>query len=168
MSGSPGLHVVIADVKPIKDVSRLASRKCRQRGFWRATAVALGHLLVAVAVLSGVGHSGARYFYCEALGLRTTDPCASASHRDCGRLDTLDETLADCCKVVTLPAVPEGVRAASLGVPPAARVAVTAVSWLADVRTDRWLRFHDPLHLRWRPPPRGPSEARAQLMVFLT
>jgi hypothetical protein len=142
-------------------------RKRSSRRFWRAAAVAIGHLVLAFAVLSGVDQSGARYFYCEAFGLMATDPCVQSSQARRGPLEAVDTPLADCCEVVTLPAMPEGARAMSPSVPPAARAAVLPPTLLTDAWSSRGPRFPNPERQRWRPPPRAPSEVRAQLMVFL-
>ena len=139
-----------------------------KRRVWRAAALALGHLVLAFAVLTGIGHSGARYFYCDALGLMASDPCVQASQTRQGRTETLSAPLADCCEVVTLPGLPEGARAQNPTVPPPARIAVLPVESLALLGTIHELQSLNLLLERWRPPPRGPSEARAQLMVFLT
>ena len=162
------LPVTLADVTPKLAVRRLPRGRCPKRGFWWSTAVALGHLVLAIAVLSGIGHSGARYFYCEAFGLMATDPCADASYRNRVPFEVVDEAIADCCEVVTLPAIPDGARVANPGVLPAACVAVTPAGWQADGRAGRQPCLHGLNHLRARPPPRGPTEARAQFMVFLT
>jgi hypothetical protein len=130
--------------------------------------VPLGHLVLVFAVLAGIGHSGARYFYCEALGLMATDPCAQASERQRCPVEALDRAVADCCEAVTLPAMPQGARAASPSVPPASRIAVIAPGWLAHPWIAKGLRSSNWTPRQWRPPPRGPNEARAQLMVFLT
>ena len=150
------------------DVKSLAGRRWLRRGFWRATAVAFAQLALAFAIFSGIGHSGARLFYCEAFGLMATDPCAEASPSQRGPVEAFDRQVADCCEAVTLPAMPQGARAASPSVPPAARVAIVPAGWLAVRWTPKELRSPKAAMQRWRPPPRGPSELRAQLMVFLT
>jgi hypothetical protein len=136
----------------------------------RRAAVALGYLLLALAVVCGIAQSGSRYFYCEALGLMPSDPCVQAAHggdtSGCG--DILGEKLADCCEVVTLPAMPDGARAASPTVLPAALVAIVPSGWLADLQATLALRAPERFSERWRPPPRSAGEVCARLMVFLT
>jgi hypothetical protein len=147
---------------------RAARRPRRKRAAARSFAAALGHLLLALAVLCGIARSGARYFYCEAFGLTLTDPCVRAQHDDVGRSgEALGERVHDCCEVVTLPAVPDGARTATPNIPSAPRVAVVAVGSSDFVRSRGGTSFCDPLLDRWRPPPRSPGENRAELMVFL-
>jgi hypothetical protein len=136
----------------------------------RRAAVALGYLLLAFAVVCGIAQSGSRYFYCEALGLMPSDPCVEAARGGetdpCGT--SLSEKLADCCEVVTLPAMPEAARAASPTVVPPAVVAIVPGGGLAEPPPAPALRDSNRFFERWRPPPRSSSEIRAQLMVFLT
>jgi hypothetical protein len=141
-----------------------------KRGKSRKLALALSELLLAFAVLAGVTHSGARYFYCEAIGLSASDPCAEASGTagDADPCGTLREQPGDCCEVVTLPTLPDGARVATSAVPPAPSVATLPALWLADGPAAGVRPSHRDLFERWRVPPRSPSEARAQLMVFLT
>ena len=139
-----------------------------KRRVWRGAALALGHLVLAFAVLTAIGHCGARYFYCEAFGLMASDPCVQVSQTRPGPIESLNAPLADCCEVVNLPGLPEGARAQTPAVPPAARIAVLPVEPLTELWTIREPRSLTLLLERWRPPPRGPSEVRARLMVFLT
>ena len=68
-------------------------RATRRWRFPRAIAT-LAHLVLAFAVVFGIAHSGSRYFYCEALGLLPSDPCAGASSDAHGQgpSGTLSET----------------------------------------------------------------------------
>ena len=97
-----------------------------------------------------------------------SDPCVQASQTRQGPIEALTAPLADCCEVVTLPDLPEGARAQSPTVAPPARIAVLPVEWLTELGTIHELQSFTLLLERWRPPPRGPSEVRARLMVFLT
>lgn len=131
-------------------------------------AVAMLHLVLALAVVFGILQSGGRYFYCEALGLMPSDPCAQvsgAAHR--GPVGTVGEQHTDCCEVVILAAMPAAAQAAGPSVPPAPFVALvaapcpsTATPFVASSSLER-------LFERWRPPPRAPSDVRAERMVFL-
>jgi len=136
----------------------------------RRSAVALGYLLLAFAVVCGIAQSGTRYFYCEALGLMHSDPCAQSARGGdtniCG--NSLSEKPADCCEVVTLPAMPDGARVVSPSVLPAGLVAIVPRGWLADHPATPTLRVPKRFFDRWRPPPRSAGEVCAQLMVFLT
>jgi hypothetical protein len=118
----------------------------------------------------GIAQSGARYFYCDALGLMPSDPCVHAHSSGepdrCARF--LSEKPADCCEVVTLPALPDGARLASPSVVPAALVAVVPIGGSTELPATPALRASNRFFERWRPPPRSSSEIRAQLMVFLT
>jgi hypothetical protein len=122
------------------------------------------------AVVCGIAQSGSRYFYCEALGLMPSDPCVQSERGGdtdgCGK--SLSEKRADCCEVVTLPAMPDGARAASPSVSPAGLVAILPGAWLADPPATPALRPTGRFFDRWRPPPRSAGEVCAQLMVFLT
>jgi hypothetical protein len=127
------------------------------------------HGVVALAVLFGVVHSGGRYFYCPAMGLLASDPCAAAASdtRRKSQRGALSETHVDCCEVVTLPSMPEGARPGEAAIPPAFQVAIvparartSPTAAIEQSRAER--RF-----ARWRPPPRSANDARAALMVFL-
>jgi hypothetical protein len=125
-------------------------------------------MLLAVAVLTGVSNAGARFFYCEALGLSMTDPCAQASKSEPCPTDALTDYDTDCCGVIVLPAMPPAVRTASLDVPRASEVGVRAASWDVDRSALLQQPARDPVRPRWHPPPRSPNEVRSRLMVFLT
>ncbi|HEY4013038.1 MAG TPA: hypothetical protein VGM06_06855 [Polyangiaceae bacterium] len=136
---------------------------------WLAGLAKLGCALVALAVLFGAGHVRTRYFYCEARGLSATDPCASREAHDppCP-LGSVHRAPFDCCRMLTMPTVPEGARSVAPTVPAAGIVAVlppadaaTAMSPTANTR----FVWGDG---RWRGPPRPAGERRARLMVFLT
>jgi hypothetical protein len=148
---------------------RSASRDRSNRKRLLHAVVAAAHLVLAFAVLFGIVHSGGRYFYCEALGLLPTDPCAAASGdaHSKGPLDTVGEHPVDCCEIVTLAAMPQGAIAAGPSVARAALVATIPalrpegrIDSAAPSRLDRAFE-------RWRPPPRASSDVRARLMVFL-
>jgi hypothetical protein len=131
--------------------------------------VAAAHLVLAFAVLFGIVQSGGRYFYCEALGLLPSDPCAEAArdgHTKCP-LGTLSERHADCCEIVTLAAMPQAARAAGPSVAPAAFVAITPALWPEGWSESATSSRLDRAFERWRPPPRASNDVRAQLMVFL-
>jgi len=125
-------------------------------------------LLVAVTVLFGAVHAGARYFYCEAMGLSTTDPCAQVARERRGSpLVSFERKPFDCCEVIRMPSIPEGARSVEPTVPAAAVVAIVAPP--VGVMQPRLRGFHiAPEGERWRGPPRPASERCAQLMVFLT
>jgi hypothetical protein len=143
------------------------SRSTRRWRLPRAAA-AMTHLVLALAVLFGMVQSGGRYFYCEALGLMPSDPCAEAS-RTASKcpVDTLSEERADCCEVVTLASMPPAAQAGGPWVAPAACVAVVAAPCAAASTPFAVSSGFARLFERWRPPPRAPNEARSQLMVFL-
>ncbi len=152
--------------KGVRTVPR--NRSTKRRRLPGAMAAA-GRLVLALAVLFGVLHSGGRYFYCEALGLLASDPCVDASTDVHSKSPSgvLSDRPADCCEIVTLAAMPQAAQAAGHSVAPAARVAIMPARWLAG-RAD----FAAPSRLgrafeRWRRPPRATNEIRAQLMVFL-
>jgi hypothetical protein len=133
-------------------------------------AAAVARLLLAFVVVAGIVHSGARYFYCEAVGLAATDPCVQSSRAGAERCreGALRELRDDCCEVVTLPSIPNGARTEGPIVPPAAVGAVVAVdrhlgAFDGGIITSQALAL-----ARWRTPPRSVQRVHAQLMVFLT
>jgi hypothetical protein len=135
----------------------------------RQLALAFARLLVAFVVLAGIAHSGARYFYCDALGLATIDPCVRGSGGDVETCSTrsLQEHRDDCCRIITLPSIPNGARLEGPFVPPAA--VLSTVSAEGYVRAfDDQTRSQSMVLARWRTPPRSAHEVRSQLMVFLT
>jgi hypothetical protein len=129
-----------------------------------------GCLVVAIAVLFGIAQAGARYFYCEAIGLSATDPCAQeATHPSLCPLGSFDRQPIDCCRVITMPSMPEGARSVVPVVPSAGVIAILppfqrtdTSSWTASVLL--LARGSE----RGRAPPTSSGERRAQLMVFLT
>lgn len=141
----------------------------RRRILTRAALARASCLLVAIAVLFGIAQAGARYFYCEGLGLSATDPCAQgAAHGSPCRLASFDRDPLDCCQVLTMRSMPEGARSIVPVVPSAGLLAILspvrgadASSWNASIVVARGGE-------RGRAPPSSSSERRAQLMVFLT
>jgi hypothetical protein len=129
---------------------------------------AVVRLIVAVTLFFGPLQSGARYFYCESLGLLASDPCATAERKasDCP-LQSLERVPVDCCERITLPTTPEGARADEHTIPPTYLVAIVAATEYRGEgsRIDPGRRFEGE---RLRRPPRPPEQRRAQLMVFLT
>ncbi len=77
----------------------------------RAALARASCLLVAIAVLLGIAQAGARYFYCEELGLSASDPCAQGATRlsPCP-LASFGQDSFDCCQVLTMRSMPEGAR----------------------------------------------------------
>ena len=151
---------------------RLTLRRRSRRGM-----AAVAHMVLALAVVFAVVKSGGRYYYCEALGLMPSDPCAEASRAARGAPDalaescpdmqrTLSEHHADCCEVVTLSAMPRAAGAVGPSVAPAAWVATVPAPGLVDPTRSPELAI-EPAFDRWRPPPRDASAACAKLMVFL-
>lgn len=142
----------------------------RKRAAARGFAVALAHLLLALAVLCGVARSGSQYYYCEAFGLSLVDPCF---HEMCGddsgpAGQVLHEQRPDCCEIIRLPAMPQAARGADPNVVPAGCVAILAAPSCDDVPSKSSHSSGMALFERWRPPPRASRESRAQRMVFLT
>ena len=125
--------------------------------------------LVAISVLFGIMQAGTRYFYCEALGLSTVDPCTGeARHEPPCPLASLDRTRFDSCKVITMPAMPEGARPSEPSVAPASVVALVPPALDGDALPPKSRAHGARDRERWRGPPRASRERRAQLMVFLT
>jgi hypothetical protein len=148
---------------------RYASRNPSNRRRLPRAVVAAAHLVLAFAILFGVVQSGGRYFYCEALGLLPSDPCAQNAgnaHTECPS-GKLSEHRADCCEIVTLGTMPRAAQATGPSIAPAALVATLPALRLADqndsAAPSRVARAFE----RWRPPPRASNDVRAQLMVFL-
>jgi hypothetical protein len=144
------------------------SRSKKRRGLPRA-AVAATHLLLALALVFGLVQSGGRYFYCDALGLLPSDPCAAASGKthSAGADRTVGEHHADCCEVVTLEVMPQAAQATAPDIEPAPWTALLpAFSFAPGTDSLPPSRAARALE-RWRPPPRAANDVRAQLMVFL-
>jgi hypothetical protein len=141
-------------------------RRCKGA---RAVASGVMFLLLAVAMVCGTVQTGARYFYCEGLGLASSDPCAQRSDRDerCP-FKSFERQTVDCCSVITLPSMPEGARADEATVAPAGVVAVLPAVEDSAARPRSENPRTSQANERWRKPPRSSSERRAQLMVFLT
>jgi len=129
---------------------------------------AVAHLALALSLVFGILQAGGRYFYCEALGFLPFDPCTQA-HGATGKspVGTLSEQHTDCCEVVTLGATPSVVQAADRAVAPAPWVALVPAHELGGPIACATPPSVDRCFKRWRPPPRAPNDARAQLNVFL-
>ncbi len=142
-------------------------RRSRPRS-QRRLVLALARLLFAVVLVTGITHVHSQYYYCEALGLSATDPCASAG---CGEPEPGDarewrSPKADCCEVIHLPNVPKCAQPRAPSVAPAAFVAVVPEPFArlnAGVKPN--LRATSK---RGREPPRSLQQSRAKSMVFLT
>ena len=133
-------------------------------------AVALTGILLSFALLTGLARANARYFYCDAMGLLQSDPCAAAAQRDreTEGAAALRSTHLDCCEVGTFPPLPRGATAAASHVSPPALVGVLpAVAPLRGLPSSSRERPHRSFG-RWRAPPHSAGELRARLGVFLT
>ena len=136
----------------------------------RRVAASLAGLILSFALLSGLAHANARYFYCEAMGLMAIDPCAastSSENHDAAPVAELRPLHFDCCEVITLPSLPASTTASTVAVPAATRTATIPALALIDVSHLRSTRAIADAE-RQRTPPRSAAHARAQLMVFLT
>jgi hypothetical protein len=136
----------------------------------RQVVLAATRALLAFVVVAGIVHSGARYFYCEALGLADVDPClrgSSARGAPCP-VKALEESHADCCDIIRLPSVPSGTGLEGPRVHPAAVLALVPAALDGHRVFDDAPRAGALAFERWRIPPRSAGRARARLMVFLT
>ena len=136
----------------------------------RRVAARFAGLLLSVALLSGLTHANARYFYCEAMGLLAIDPCAaivSGENHDAPPVAELRPRHFDCCEVITLPSLPASTTASTVAVPAATCTATIPALALIDASHLRSTRAIVDAE-RQRTPPRSAAHARAQLMVFLT
>jgi hypothetical protein len=141
----------------------------RTRGLPRARIVGAVHLLLALAVICGSLRSGARYFYCEALGLSTSDPCAaSAQGRGGCPLKSVEPQSIDCCSTITLPSMPDGARVKERTVAPASVIALVPASEYVGPRSSPRAQGFGRRAVRIERPPRPGGDLRTQLMVFLT
>ena len=141
----------------------------RPRGLPRALVLAAVRLFVALAVICGTAQSGARYFYCEALGVSSSDPCAVGARADesCP-FKSVERSPIDCCSILTLPSVPEGARAHEQTVAPAGVVALLSANEYMGPPSLFRVESSARSALRIERPPRPGGELRTQLMVFLT
>jgi hypothetical protein len=143
-------------------------RKRRASRLPRRIAVALGSILLSVAVLSGALRAGGRYFYCDAMGITLTDPCTAPARDEVATAaDELRERHIDCCKTGTLASMPNAAASERCSVSPAPLLAVIAPQVVEPLRVVA-VASQRASRDRWRAPPRPPGELRAQRMVFLT
>jgi hypothetical protein len=157
-------------VRPIiGTVIRVLAEVCRNRRLLRALVFGAARVLLALAVLFGTVQAGARYFYCEGVGLCASDPCAERAHRnDRCPFNSVDRQSIDCCTIIAMPAMPDGARAHEPAVHPAGVVAVMPAGQYTNGQLDLGDTSFARRAERWRKPPRPAGELRAQLMVFLT
>lgn len=149
----------------------MLARKCGAKSRTsKQIAARFAGLLLSCALLSGLTHANARYFYCEAMGLLSVDPCATAVSSKAQGVPSVAELRPhhfDCCEVITLPSLPASTTISTIAVPPAGCVATLPATALIDVAHLRLSRAATDVE-RERRPPRSAAHARAQLMVFLT
>jgi hypothetical protein len=136
----------------------------------RAVAVALFALTLAFSLVSSLSLAGASYYYCDAMGLTSSDPCQGdhQSRKTCVPAGALRQSRGDCCEKLTLPSMPPGATAADHAVPPAPLVAVLAPAELAHAAGADLPHASLPGLERWGPPPPLASERCVQRMVFLS
>lgn len=132
--------------------------------------MALTGLALSFMMLSGITRANGRYFYCEAMGLMASDPCAPAAQeaRPLNRSAEARESHPDCCEVVTFPSLPDGTTSTSPAVAPPALVAVLPAEPAPDAQLRVPRPGSDRAFAHGRAPPRSAAQVRAQLMVFLT
>jgi hypothetical protein len=150
-------------------VIRLLGECYRNRRRLRALVFGAARLVLALAVFFGAVQAGARYFYCEGVGLSASDPCAGRAHGD-GRcpFNSVDRQSIDCCTVIAMPAMPDGARACEHAVHPAGVSALMPVGQYTSGQLGLGETTLTQRARRWQKPPRPAAELRAQLMVFLT
>ena len=141
----------------------------KRRRLPQALVVGVVHLLFALAVVCGTVQAGARYFYCEALGLSASDPCsARAQAGGTCPLPSIDRQSIDCCLVITLPSMPCGASVDEPDILPAALTAILpAREYARPLALPIATGFTRGVQ-RWERPPRPGGDLRTQLMVFLT
>ena len=141
----------------------------RIRGLPRTVILGAARLLLALAVVCGAAQSGARYFYCEALGLSTSDPCAAGARaaEPCPFTSVKAQSI-DCCSIITMPSMPDGARAQEQTVPAAGFVMLLPAREYRGHASPLGADAFSRRAFRWERPPRPGGERRAQLMVFLT
>jgi hypothetical protein len=153
----------------LRSVIRMFGAGWRARGLPRALVLAAARLLLALAVICGAVQSGARYFYCEAQGLSSSDPCASSARGGGGcPFKSVERQSVDCCSILTLPSRPDGARAQERTVAPAGMVALLPASEYMGPRSPLRVEGFARAPLRIERPPRPGGELRTQVMVFLT
>ena len=143
----------------------------RTRRRLRPLVVAFAGLLVSIAMFSGLAHANARYFYCDAMGLLGSDPCAVAGRSDDEPQAPSAEAReghADCCEVLILPSLPQGTHVQASAVPPAPLLALLSAASVFGVHIAGPPVRRTRASEHWRHPPRSAAQVRAQLMVFLT
>jgi hypothetical protein len=146
----------------------MCGRKRRESRLPRRIAVALGSIVLSVAILAGALRAGGRYFYCDAMGITLTDPCTAPSRGEVvTAADAVRERHIDCCKTGTLASMPSGAASERCSVSPAPLLAVIAPQVVERHRVVA-VASHCASRARWRAPPRPAGELRAQRMVFLT
>jgi hypothetical protein len=153
----------------IERVIGLLGEAYRNRRRLRALVFGAARLVLALAVVFGTVQAGARYFYCEGVGLSASDPCAGRAQGD-GRcpFNSVDRQSIDCCTVIAMPAMPDGARAHEHAVHPAGVAAVMPAGQYTHGQLGLGQTSFARREERWRKPPRPAGELRAQLMVFLT
>jgi hypothetical protein len=127
-------------------------------------------LVLAFSLVSSLSLAGGRYYYCDAMGLMSSDPCRGdpPSSQDCEGAGALRKVAADCCERLTLPSMPAGAAATDPPVAPAPITAVVAPAEYACATGADAPRPSRDRSERWGPPPPLASEMCARRMVFLS
>jgi hypothetical protein len=136
----------------------------------RAVATASSGLVLAFSLVSSLFLAGARYYYCDAMGLMASDPCRGdhPPSKRCEGAGALSEAKPDCCDEITLPSMPAGATAAGEPVAPAPLSGVLGPAEYACAAGADIVRASRHRSERWGPPPPLASERCAQRMVFLS
>src|SRR5258708_19671959 len=110
-------------LRNLRSVIRMFGASWRPGGLPRGLVLVAARLLLALAVICGAVQSGARYFYCDALGLSSSDPCAASAQGGGGcPFQSVGRPSVDCCSLLPLPSFPDGSRAPQPSLPPPALV----------------------------------------------
>ncbi|MGH7272714.1 MAG: hypothetical protein ACREJ3_19980 [Polyangiaceae bacterium] len=136
----------------------------------RRVAWAIAGFLLSFVMLSGIAHANARYFYCEAMGVMSTNPCSAGDRSATGKGVGAEvrQQSADCCHLGIFAPMPEATPPPVRSIPPAALVAVMPLrAWIGGPQTSAYVEGDHAVD-RWRIPSRSAAKQRALGMVLRT
>ena len=161
------LHALVAGVTQSLMGHGRAARRRRALRSASKVSLALAVLVFALSLVSGLAQGGRTYFYCEAMGMMTSDPCRLPPAGADGPV--LGDAHTDCCETLSMPRLPHG-TGSTARIAPADAPTLAVPSLVPSPEAGLVLSRASAEVPRPRACPPSPAarERRARLMVSLT